>query len=63
MIRLVRELARPYRGSRLVILLAMLVETAMSFLTLWPLKVIIDNVVATTRCYLAGRHIPSMDDA
>jgi subfamily B ATP-binding cassette protein MsbA len=29
----------------LVILLAMLVETAMSFATHWPLEVIIDNVV------------------
>ena len=63
MIRLIRELIRPYGGSLLVILLAMLVETAMSLATPWPLKVIIDNVVATTRCYLAGRHIPSMDDA
>ena len=45
MIRLIRELVRPYRGSLLVILLAMLVETAMSLATPWPLKVIIDNVV------------------
>ena len=45
MIRLIRELVRPYRGSLLVILLAMLVETAMSLATPWPLKIIIDNVV------------------
>jgi subfamily B ATP-binding cassette protein MsbA len=45
MIRLIRELVRPYRGSLLIILLAMLVETAMSLATPWPLKVIIDNVV------------------
>ncbi|HVO78604.1 MAG TPA: ABC transporter ATP-binding protein [Candidatus Bathyarchaeia archaeon] len=45
MIRLIRELIRPYRGSLLAILLAMLVETATSLATPWPLKVIIDNVV------------------
>jgi subfamily B ATP-binding cassette protein MsbA len=33
MIRLIRELVRPYRGSLLIILLAMLVETAMSLAT------------------------------
>ncbi len=30
MIRLIRELLRPYRGKLVIILLAMLVETAMS---------------------------------
>src|SRR5271165_533378 len=48
MVRLIRELIRPYRGSLLIILLAMLVETAMSLATPWPLKIVIDNVV--------GRH-------
>jgi len=43
--RLIRELVRPYRGSLLIILLAMLVETAMSLAAPWPLKIIIDNVV------------------
>ncbi len=46
MLRLIRELVRPYRGTLLVILLAMLVETAMSLATPWPLKVILDNVVS-----------------
>ncbi len=46
MFRLIRELVRPYRGTLLVILLAMLVETAMSLATPWPLKVILDNVVS-----------------
>ncbi len=46
MIRLIRELVRPYRGTLLIILLAMLVETAMSLATPWPLKVILDNVVS-----------------
>ena len=45
MLRLIRELIRPYRGTLLIILLAMLVETAMSLATPWPLKIILDNVV------------------
>jgi ABC-type multidrug transport system fused ATPase/permease subunit len=45
--RLVREFLRPYRGWLTVILLAMLVETAMSLAAPWPLKVILDNVVGT----------------
>src|SRR5580698_5022031 len=47
MVRLIRELIRPYRGKLLIILLAMLVETAMSLASPWPLKVIIDNVVGS----------------
>jgi len=47
MFRLIRELIRPYRGQLLIILLAMLVETAMSLAGPWPLKVIIDNVVGS----------------
>ncbi len=45
MIRLIRELIRPYRGKLLIILAAMLVETAMSLASPWPLKIIIDNVI------------------
>ena len=47
MIRLIRELIRPYRGTLLIILLAMMVETAMSLAAPWPLKVVIDNVVGS----------------
>ncbi len=47
MVRLIRELIRPYRGSLAIILLAMLVETAMSLAAPWPLKIIIDNVVGS----------------
>lgn len=47
MIRLIRELIRPYRGQLVIILLAMLVETAMSLAGPWPLKIIIDNVVGS----------------
>jgi subfamily B ATP-binding cassette protein MsbA len=45
MLRLIGELIRPYRFKLFIILLAMLVETAMSLASPWPLKVIIDNVV------------------
>jgi ABC-type multidrug transport system fused ATPase/permease subunit len=47
--RLTRELLRPYRRWIVIILLAMLVETAMSLAAPWPLKVILDNVVGTHR--------------
>jgi len=45
MFRLIRELVRPYRFRLVIILIAMLFETAMSLATPWPLKIIIDNVV------------------
>ena len=38
-------LVRPYRGWLLIVLAAMLVETAMSLAAPWPLKVIIDSVL------------------
>jgi subfamily B ATP-binding cassette protein MsbA len=47
MLRLIRELIRPYRGTLVVILLAMLVETVMSLAAPWPLKIIIDNVAGS----------------
>ena len=45
MLRLVKDLLRPYRGWLVVILLAMLVETAMSLAGPWPLKIVLDSVV------------------
>ncbi len=45
MTRLVLELVKPYRGWLIVVLAAMLIETAMSIAAPWPLKIIIDNVV------------------
>jgi ABC-type multidrug transport system fused ATPase/permease subunit len=45
MTRLILDLIRPYRGTLVIILLAMLVETGMSLASPWPLKIIIDNVV------------------
>jgi ABC-type multidrug transport system fused ATPase/permease subunit len=45
--RLTRELLAPYRGWIVIILLAMLVETAMALAAPWPLKVILDNVLGT----------------
>ena len=47
MFRLIRQLLRPYRGKLLIILAAMLIETAMSLASPWPLKIIIDNVVGS----------------
>ena len=55
MMRLIRELIRPYRVKLLIILLAMLVETSMSLASPWPLKVIIDNVVGS-------HHLPQAID-
>ena len=49
MFRLIRELIRPYRGTLLIILLAMLLETAMSLAGPWPLKIIIDNVIGNKK--------------
>ena len=43
--QLVRELLRPYRVGLLVVLVAMMVETAMSIAAPWPLKVVLDNAV------------------
>jgi ABC-type multidrug transport system fused ATPase/permease subunit len=43
--RLVRALLRPYGGWLLIILGAMVVQTAMSLAAPWPLKVILDHVV------------------
>jgi ABC-type multidrug transport system fused ATPase/permease subunit len=45
MARLVVDLARPYRGWLLIILLAMLVETATGLAAPWPLKIVIDTVI------------------
>ncbi|HSZ31994.1 MAG TPA: ABC transporter ATP-binding protein, partial [Puia sp.] len=42
---LVFELIKPYKKWLVVIFLAMLLETGMSLLGPWPLKIIIDNVV------------------
>ena len=51
MLRLIASLLRPYRGWVAIILLATLIETAMSLAAPWPLKIILDNV-------LGGHHAP-----
>jgi subfamily B ATP-binding cassette protein MsbA len=63
MLRLVRELVRPYRGTLFIILLAMMVETVMSLAAPWPLKVIIDNVAGSHKLPLWIRHLalPALD--
>jgi ABC-type multidrug transport system fused ATPase/permease subunit len=45
MTRLVLELIRPYRSWLIIVFIAMLIETVMSFASPWPLKVILDSVV------------------
>jgi ABC-type multidrug transport system fused ATPase/permease subunit len=45
MLRFIVSLVRPYRRTLVVIFLAMLIETAMSLATPWPLKIILDSVV------------------
>ena len=45
MLGFIGSLLRPYRRTLAIILLAMLVETAMSLAGPWPLKIILDNVV------------------
>ncbi len=47
MIPLLRTLVRPYRASLFFILVAMVVQTAMSLAAPWPLKIILDNVVGS----------------
>jgi ABC-type multidrug transport system fused ATPase/permease subunit len=49
LLRLIRSLVRPYQGTLLIILLAMLVQTAMSVAGPWPLKIILDNVVGSRK--------------
>jgi ABC-type multidrug transport system fused ATPase/permease subunit len=44
---LIQSLIRPYRGTLLIILIAMLAQTAMSVAGPWPLKIILDNVVGS----------------
>ena len=44
---LVGDLVRPYRAWLIIILGAMLVETAMSLAGPWPLKIILDNAVGS----------------
>jgi ABC-type multidrug transport system fused ATPase/permease subunit len=47
--RLILSLIRPYRGTLVIILLAMLVETVMGVAGPWPLKIVLDNVVGSHR--------------
>src|ERR1700677_1998068 len=47
MFALVRELVRPYTGRLVIVLIAMLIETAMSLASPWPLKVVIDSVLSS----------------
>jgi ABC-type multidrug transport system fused ATPase/permease subunit len=48
---------QPYRGTLLVILIAMLVQTAMSVAGPWPLKIILDNVVGSHKLSPVMTHL------
>ena len=54
MLALIVSLLRPYRRILVIILAAMLVQTAMSVATPWPLKVILDNVVGAHKLARTG---------
>jgi ABC-type multidrug transport system fused ATPase/permease subunit len=56
MLTLIRQLMRPYRWTLFIILLAMMMETAMSLAAPWPLKIIIDNVAGNHRLPVWVRH-------
>jgi ABC-type multidrug transport system fused ATPase/permease subunit len=51
LLRLIRTLVRPYRGTLLIILLAMIVQTVMSVAGPWPLKIVLDNVVGSHKLH------------
>jgi ABC-type multidrug transport system fused ATPase/permease subunit len=47
MFALIRELVGPYTRWLVIVLIAMLIETAMSLASPWPLKVVIDSVLGS----------------
>jgi len=57
MFRFTAGLIRPYRSTLIVIFMAMLVETAMSLASPWPLKIILDNIVGDHRPGLLLQHL------
>jgi len=57
LLRLVRNLIRPYLGSLSIILAAMLIETLMGLAAPWPLKVVLDNVVGNHKLPLWLSHL------
>jgi len=57
LLRLVRNLIRPYLGSLSIILAAMLIETLMGLAAPWPLKVVLDNVIGNHKLPLWLSHL------
>jgi ABC-type multidrug transport system fused ATPase/permease subunit len=47
MFALIVELVRPYKGWLVIVFVAMLIETAMSLASPWPLKIVIDSVLGS----------------
>ena len=62
MMRLVLGLLRPYRGWLVIVLIAMLVETAMSLAAPWPLKLVLDDALEKHKLpeWLAWAHEPRL---
>src|SRR5262250_3970521 len=60
--RLVRQLLGPYRGWLLLVVAALLIETAMSIAAPWPLKIILDSVVGSHKPphWLGRLHIDAL---
>jgi ABC-type multidrug transport system fused ATPase/permease subunit len=65
MFSLVRDLLRPYSGWLIIVFMAMLIETAMSLASPWPLKVVIDSVLGSRPLpdWLRGLQFWSMGDS
>ena len=57
MLGLIRTLVRPYRGTLLAILAAMIVQTAMSVAGPWPLKIVLDNVIGSHKLHPWLEHL------
>ena len=65
MFSLIRALVQPYTGWLVIVFIAMLIETAMSLASPWPLKIVIDSVLGSRRLpyWLRGLQHWSMGDS
>ncbi|MBI3717868.1 MAG: ABC transporter ATP-binding protein [Sphingobacteriales bacterium] len=51
LLKLILQLVKPYRKWLLLILVAMLLQTAMELAAPWPLKIIIDNIIGNHKLH------------
>ena len=65
MFSLIRALVQPYTGWLVIVFIAMLIETAMSLASPWPLKIVIDSVLGSRPLpdWLRGLQHWSMGDS